>query len=280
MTSPELPIPLAGMIWDGVTEYQNEAPSGTTFTWLCRMYADGTRRFSDAQAADREVMYHLRLFTDRDGWESVGVAIETPIQDPRIDRPDYRNGAGFLHYDGRVNANHANQFLDIQNYRAHAARFAHQLDSAWGNHSILSAEEADRLTTFNALADMIGSAWRRYKTWDATDPEELVIGGNNDGRLLWQVQKPEYDLIDAGLCGQCGQVEFMLEFLLSADLTAFRLAHRQGIVYTADRAATPWGLTPYDIATGPLGEFHVELRANFNEALAHYRHVVGVQDHA
>ena len=31
---------------------------------------------------------------------------------------------------------------------------------------------------------------------------------------------------------------------------------------------------------GPLGEFHVDLRVNFDEALKHYRHVVGVQDHA
>ena len=50
MTSPELPIfqSPAGMIWDGVTEYQDVPQQGIHAAWLCRMYQDGTRRFSDA----------------------------------------------------------------------------------------------------------------------------------------------------------------------------------------------------------------------------------------
>ena len=37
-----------GMIWDGVTEYRDALPVGATHAWICRMYQDGTRRFSDA----------------------------------------------------------------------------------------------------------------------------------------------------------------------------------------------------------------------------------------
>ena len=127
---------------------------------------------------------------------------------------------------------------------------------------------------------MIGSAFGRYKVWNATDPEEIVIGGNNDGIPLWKVQEPEYVGIDAGLCGQCGLVDFAVEFLRNAPLAEFRLAHRQGIVHRADRNTDPWTLAAYDIATGNLGEFYEALRVNYDEALEHYRHVVGVQDHA
>ena len=57
MTSPELPTVIPGMIWDGVTEYQNVAPPGISYyrngPWLCRMYGDGTRRFSESIGTGR-----------------------------------------------------------------------------------------------------------------------------------------------------------------------------------------------------------------------------------
>ena len=171
--------------------------------------------------------------------------------------------------------------LCSSSFSAHAARFAHQLDAAMGHHTLTSADERDSLIVLQTLSDMIGSP-PGSDTRCGRRPTriEIVIGGNNDGIPLWKVQKPEYDAIDAGLCGQCDIATYARRFLLAADLPAFRLAHRQGIVNAADRTVTPWGLLPFEIALGDTGEFHVELQDNYAEALHHYDHVVGVQDHA
>ena len=62
------------------------------------MYQDGTRRFSESQAARslRTVYDRMVIKRDRDGWESIGVAIEKPLyQHPR---------QGFLNYDGTMAA--------------------------------------------------------------------------------------------------------------------------------------------------------------------------------
>ena len=96
--------------------------------------------------------------TERWGWESIGVAIENPIREHVYVRPDYRNGAGFLHYDGTVNAldDPPTSTTTSINFREHAARFAHQLDAAMGHHTLASADERDSLTVRQTLSDMIG----------------------------------------------------------------------------------------------------------------------------
>ena len=55
-----------------------------------------------------------------------------------------------------------------------------------GHHTLASADERDRLTTYNTLADLIGNAWRKFQEWDDIDPQELISGGNFDGTLLWK----------------------------------------------------------------------------------------------
>ena len=140
------------------------------------------------------------------------------------------------------------KYPSIRDFRAHAATFAHQLDAAMGHHSLASADEADRLTIYNALKDMIGSAWQRYAVWEAIDPEELIVGGNNDGLLLWQYHEPEYQGIDAALCGQCDIATFARRARFHADIPLLRSHHRRGIIYAMDRSTTPWGVTLFDVA--------------------------------
>ena len=77
---------------------------------------------------------------DRDGWESIGVAIEYPIRSTNAGRPPQRQG--FLNYDGTMSPLYVdppNQHYQLQLFRAHAARFAHQLDAAMGHHSLQAA---------------------------------------------------------------------------------------------------------------------------------------------
>ena len=109
------PLITAGLIWDGVTEYQNVSPLPLLRrAWLCRMYGDGTRRFSESQSAGNQ---HLRqdgaAQRDRDGWESIGVAIE--VQSGTLPA----NGDGFLNYDGTMADldNPPNQHYQLQNFR-------------------------------------------------------------------------------------------------------------------------------------------------------------------
>ena len=163
----------------------------------------------------------------------------------------------------------------LEQFYGHAARFAHQLDSALGHHSLQSATEEDRMTVLHTLSAMIGSATRRYKVWEATDPEQTIVGGNNDGVLLWKHQRPEYVEIDEGLCGECDIVTYARRFLFHANLPLFRRLHRSGIIYAVNRDTTPWEATLFDVATQPESEFYVELETEYQGMLRHYDNVVG-----
>ena len=83
--------------------------------------------------------------------------------------------AASLHYDGSLSHRAVNQYFELNAFREHAARFAHQLDSAMGHHTLASADERDRLATYNTLADLIGNAWRKFQEWDDIDPQELIV---------------------------------------------------------------------------------------------------------
>ena len=72
-----------------------------------------------------------------------------------------------------------NQYFELNAFRTHAARFAHQLDASMGHHTLASADERDRLTTYNTLADLIGNAWRKFQEWYDVDPEELIVGATS-----------------------------------------------------------------------------------------------------
>ena len=114
--SPEpdaLPFVSPGMIWDGVTEYQNVVPPGATGFWLLRMYGDGTRRFSQS-AGTHLPMTWLHRFTEL-GWESIGVTFENPYPVGT----NYNEG-GFLTYAGGMTFDPVNQHLLLNPFREHA----------------------------------------------------------------------------------------------------------------------------------------------------------------
>ena len=266
-----LPTVPAGLIWDGVTEYQEVPESGTL--WLCRMYSDGTRRFSETLGVPlRNVYEKMLLRRDRDGWESIGVAIEGPGA--------YLYGNGFLNYDGTMADldNPPNQHYQLQNYRAHAARFAHQLDAAKGLDSVSSADEWKWETTRNTLSVLIGTAAKRYAEWEAVDPEELIVGGTYDGTLLWKRNEQFYVDTDAKLCGLCGIVTYPRQFIRHADLRTFQRHWRQGFIWSADRSTTPWAPELIDVLAAPYEDAYEALDGYYRSMIAHYEEVVGAQD--
>ena len=272
-----LPYVVPGSIWDGFTEYHDERPPGVSGIFLLRMYGDGSRRFSEYLGTGTP-MYQFRARTVL-GWEQIGVTFDRPSYLPHGgDIVDYRN-SGFLGYDGSLTFDPVNQFIHLNPFKEHAARFAHQLDAAMGHHTLASADERDRMTVHRALSAMIGSAAKRYATWEAIDPEELVIGGVYDGTPLWKRTEEDNIAVDMGLCGQCDIATFARRFLLNADLAEFRRRWRQGIVYAADRTMTPWAPTLFDVAQGTNEDFYDELDDYYARMLTHYDHVIGPAEH-
>ena len=173
-----------------------------------------------------------------------------------------------------------NQYPAILQYREHAARFAHQLDASMGHHTLASADERDRLTTYNALADLIGNAWRKFQEWDDIDPQELIAGGQHDGTLLWKRDEAEYDSVHDYLCGECDIATFARRFILNANLDLFRRIYRQGLVYATNRTPARWEPRFVDVATTPQSSFYEQLRVDYHLALTHYDHVIGPAEHA
>ena len=276
MSSPEPPvldyIP-GGTIWDGVTEYLDSMPEGVIL-YACRMYQDGTRRFSETFGMVQP-MEDMGNLISRNGWESIGIAVESPY----TYQVDYRQGA-FLGYDGLFSFDPPNQHYQIQLFREHASRFAHELDESQSLHTLQGGDEWKRLTIHQTLSAMIAVAARRYNEWEAIDPEELISGGTYDGTLLWKRNEADYIATDVTLCGQCDISTFARRFWFEADLNAFRRVWRQGIIYSADRTATPWAPEIFDVVLPPYEDAYDELDALYLSMVKHYDLVVGAQDHS
>ena len=176
MTSPNLPFVPSGLIWDGITEYQNSRPEGIVAIWLLRMSDDSSRRYTEYYGTTSPMEGLVHLSTQEDAWETIGVTYENATLILRYDLIAY------MDYDGSISPEPVNQIPHFQAFKSHAARLMHQLDATIGHHSLQAAEEDDRETIRETIRDMIGAAWIKYQEWAVIDPEELIIGGNNDGK--------------------------------------------------------------------------------------------------
>ena len=278
MTSPtSLPLIQDGMIWDGITEYQNIRPQGEFSVYLLRMVEDGSRRWTERYATTNPMVDLIRR-TTLDGWETIGITFENA----GMFQAD-RGPVLYLDYDGSLTTEPVNQIPYLQEFQSHAARFAHQLDAAMGLHSIQSMEKEDRDALFELFHDGIASGTRRYAEWETIDPEELIIGGVNDGLLLWKHGPDGRDLasmkvVDEKLCGQCGFSTFLPLAAEKVDLAAARRAVRQGTVYVMDRSTTPWSLEEFDYLPTPYADAYEDLAEHFRTARHHYYTVVGHAD--
>ena len=268
MTSPpDLPLVHPGLVWDGVTEYANTLPAGFSNLWHVRLGGDGHRLISEEFSTSDSPMFRMRL-RQRDGWETIGFASESP---------QHKLG-WFLNYDGTLSETPVNQLPYLDPYQEHASTYAHELDAAMGHHTLLGAEESDRLVVKNTISAMLGSAWIRHEEFAAIDPLELIVGGNNDGELLWKVRLPEFTAVDLAICGQCTVRTFARQFYKKADLPAFRRLWRTGIIYAVDRSTTPWSPTLFDVAPPGDPDWYGTLDAGYERAWDHYDTVVGAAE--
>ena len=134
-----------------------------------------------------------------------------------------------------------NQVPYLQRYQRNASVSAHDLQVTLGTDVMQSATADDYNTVKHAFFHLIGSAWQRYVEWSAVDPQELIIGGNFDGTLLWRRYLDDHASTDEALCGTCDIANFARRFYFHANLPLFRRLNRSGIIYSVDRELNPWG---------------------------------------
>ena len=172
-----------------------------------------------------------------------------------------------------------NQIPYLQTYQRNAAVSAHDLQVTLGTDVMQSATADDYNTVKHSFIHLIGAAWQRYVEWAAVDPEELIIGGNFDGTLLWRRYLDDHAATDEALCGTCDIANFARRFYFHANLPLFRRLHRSGIIYSVDRSANPWEATIFAVADQPESQYYDDLDTAYHEALRYYDENVGARLH-
>ena len=274
MTSPNLPFVTSGLIWDGVTEYQNDIPEGGIgVVYILRMVGDGSRRYTEYQGTSNPMDILRRFATQEDAWETMGVTYENAASLLLIDHTTY------MDYDGSISTEPVNQIPYLQTYQRNAAVSAHDLQVTLGTDVMQSATADDYNTVKNTFIHLIGAAWQRYVAWALVDPEELIIGGNYDGTPLWSRYLADHAATDEALCGTCDIANFARRFYFHANLPLFRRLHRSGIIYSVDRSATPWEASIFAVASQPESQYYDDLDTAYHEALRYYDERIGARLH-
>ena len=280
MTAPAL-----GLIFDAETV---GVELGTEDWIIVRLAPDGSRRIVDVDVMELSVSYPT--------WEErrdfrLGLWPNTPIMFwGTLDDPLHaaiRRGR-ITHYmpyppaDGIAVVpveEPPNQVPYLQTYQRNAAVSAHDLQVTLGTDVMQSATADDYNTVKHSFIHLIGAAWQRYVEWATVDPEELIIGGNFDGTLLWRRYLDDHAATDEALCGTCDIANFARRFYFHANLPLFRRLHRSGIIYSVDRSANPWEAQIFDLASQPVSQYYDDLDTAYHEALRYYDENVGARLH-
>ena len=256
---------------------------------IVRLSSDGTRRITDAQFIELNPTYptwegirdaRLRV------WDYSPIVFWGPNGNGvLLNYIRYRSVGDYLPYppeDGLAISpvsDPVNQVPYLQLFKGHAARFMHQLDATIGHHSLQAAEEDDRDAIRQTIRDMIGAAWIKYQMWAVIDPEELIVGGVNDGVPLWLHGLPAEQDRDRRICGQCNFSNFARLCLTDMNIPLFRTYLRSGIVYSVDISTRPkWQPAIFDVATNPRSQYYDMIEAGALAARRYYDTVVGVLD--
>ena len=266
MTS--LPSVYSGLIWDGVTEYADERIAEDSSAIILHLDDAGARQILEYRAAGNQPFGTMLYSRDILGWTTIGVSTDetTTI----IGR--------YFGYDGFASVSPVNQIGYLIPFTIHAARFTHQLDAGLGLDSSLSLEEDSRIAVKRLVRDMISSAVVQYDKWGEVDPEELIVGGNYDGTLLWKRTLANMIDLDDRLCGQCDLANLARQIFIHADIAAIKQLRRDGIIYGIDYSTDPWSPTVFDFATLPHNDYYDLLDDVYERMIIHYDTVVAPAD--
>ena len=188
-------------------------------------------------------------------------------------------GNNYVNYDWTTDTEIVNQIPALLVYQRNAAVSAHDLQVTLGTDVMQSATADDYNTVKNTFIHLIGATWIRYAIWEAIDPQELIVGGNYDGTLLWRRYLEDHAATDAALCGTCDIANYARRFYFHANLPLFRRLHRSGIIYSVDRSTNPWEATIFAVASQPESQYYDDLDTAYHEALRYYDENVGARLH-
>ena len=280
MTAPYL-----GQIFDADTV---GVELGTEDWIIVRLDPSGSRLILDVRLAGLSANYPT--WEDiRDFW--IGFWDNDPIMFWGLNDPPLRlaiergEGTQYMPYppaDGiavRPVDEPPNQVPYLSLYQRNAAVSAHDLQVTLGTDVMQSATADDYNTVKNTFIHLIGAAWQRYVEWAAVDPQELIIGGNYDGTLLWKRNLDEHAGTDEALCGTCDIANFARRFYFHANLPLFRRLYRSGIIYSVDRRLNPWGASIFATVDQPESQGYDDLDTSYHEALRYYDENVGARLH-
>ena len=190
----------------------------------------------------------------------------------------------YLSYDHtEVHRESVNPIPDLLNWRAHAARFSHELDAVMGHRTSSAVSENEREATWTTFKYMIGSCWKFYKRYEIVSPTLM----NSHQEFVWKTKQDGYLYYDQVLCGHCNVSTYGRRFMRHANIEEFRRVHMQGGVYAVNQDVTPWmPIGPFDHATTyglgsqeemdeAISDFYGNLEENFQEAIDYYDFIVG-----
>ena len=278
MTFPDLPPLYPGLIWDGVTQYEEPPNDTQPSTGIVVISTDGSREIVK-EWTHRNPMWKLNSLWSL-GERNLCITFENP---------DEKLG-WYFDYNGDVVQDPVNQVPYLQKYREHASRFAHELNFGMGFKTSQDASARDRETTWDLFTASIGHVWHKYEDWESLDPEELIVGGVYDATLLWKRSLEDMAGYDAALCGQCDVSMYASRFMIKADLPSFRIYYNSGIIPTINRDTTPWsphgvlaaaqtyGLPTQAAIDAALLEFFTGNEEYYHKALEYYANIVGARD--
>ena len=188
---------------------------------------------------------HDLLGVSAEGWETIGVTFANGGLFL------HNNGIAYLDYDGSLTINPVNQIPYTNHFFERISTFAHDLDDAMGHWTLQSATEEDRMAAYNTIRDMIAFAADKFDEFAAIDPLERIIGGNNDGRLLWKHGLPEALEVFEQVCGNCDRKTLLRQVVMNANLPLLRRLYRSGIIYSIDFDLDPLGRANLRSGDGP-----------------------------
>ena len=212
---------------------------------------DGTRRIVRTEGVGADVLEYVldRIATD---YPDTIFVFWGNWNANRDRRGSLREG-NYLPYflvDGRPPAGSiepVNQIPYLIPWRAHVARFAHELDASLTYRSAMAATAEDREFTFTYFATLAAHAWNELRQFADNDPD------TPSGDTLWRQMKPIIETTMDRLCHECDIATFSRRFLEHANISLFRERYQGGQLQATNRDTNPWtpGITVFQIPRVP-----------------------------
>lgn len=175
----------------------------------------------------------------------------------------------YLGYDGMPSRDPVNQAVNLPIWRAHAARFAHDLDMAQSAYSFLDRSQTAQSVIVQWSKAVCGHAWQMLDLWALIDPRDGVT---------WKAAQALPENAVTALCAECEIATWARQTIRRIDVSRFRTELDAGRIRPTDRSSNVWVpgdsiITQHDqtsITAASLAAFYSSLASNYEWALDWY----------